>query len=327
MMIPSGKQYQKVAKRLEHLPNMSGLGFGLKERNGKLTQEMSWRIYVSQKIPEQLLLPEDRIPSELYGMQTDVIARRNTHQTKGIKVHPGELIANSKGVPGTLGCLVRKRDENIWYLLTNAHVLSGQKALIGEPIWLIDYQPDGTYQCHLIGKTIQMEIGIIMYKGGRYFIDCALGQLESGTQTSHRFASSVLDMDGTDIPNIGEKVIKIGAGSGLTHGIITDICYPDHAYINRKSFEAPNQILIAPAQPGDIFSRAGDSGSIILNEANKAIGLLWGSNAKGEGIACHITPVLKALDIRIEKPRLNIKQNIMRFIATWLKKFEKPKTV
>lgn len=302
--------HRKATKRLEHLPNVSGVGFGLKEQDGKRTNQWAWRIYVTQKLPKHLLAPQERAPSQLFGFSTDVIVRKHTLPNRGTRVNPGESIANSKGVPGTLGCLVQKENEETWHLLTNAHVLLGQNASKGDPIWLIDYQPDGSYQCHLIGETDQTEIGVVRYQGVQYFIDGALGRLKSTVQVRHHFPNKRWEVIGSRFPNIGEKVTKIGAGSGLTSGIVADICYPDVAYIGRKSFVAPNQILISPLTFGDSFCKAGDSGAIVLDESNKVIGLLWGNNAKGEGIACHIAPVLQALEIKIEKPGLNFLQKI-----------------
>ena len=89
-----------------------------------------------------------------------------------------------------------------------------------------------------------------------------------------------------------------------------DVSYPDFAYIAGKSLQAPNQLLVAPLESTSRFSESGDSGALIVDEENSPVGLLWGSNANGEGVACHLAPVLTALDVFIEKPRLGLLQRV-----------------
>lgn len=224
---------------------------------------------------------------------------------------PGIAIANSKGVPGTLGCLVKGREDNTWGLLSNYHVLYGKKASKDEPIWLIDYQADGEYQCREIGKTQQAKIGIMEIWEEKYFVDCAVGKLNGGLTQRHRFSHTAFSAEGAASANIGERVKKIGAATGLTYGIISDIRYPDHAYVDVKSYNAPNQILVSPEEPYRTFSQKGDSGAVLLNEQNQVVGLLWGCNANGEGVACHIAPVLKALNVKIERPAMHFLQKVI----------------
>lgn len=320
-MMEIWKRRLKYAERLlGAVPNVSGIGFGLKERNERLTRQWAWRIYVSKKLPNQFLEHTMRIPDRVFGFDTDVIVRQRTQSTRARVVQPGEKIANSQGVPGTLGCLVKNAKENNWYLLTNAHVLLGRNASKSEAIWQIKEETDGSYQCHLIGKTMRTKIGTITLDGEQYFVDGALGCFESGVQLEYRFPKVLWNIDGARFPEVGESVKKIGSSSGLTHGVVVDISYPDYAYVEGKSLKAPNQILIAPIEENVPFSGAGDSGAVLLDDSNQVVGLLWGNNAKGEGIACHIMPVIKALEIRIEKPNFNSMQKIKQCIGDWYQK-------
>jgi hypothetical protein len=96
----------------------------------------------------------------------------------------------------------------------------------------------------------------------------------------------------------GETVSKIGARSGMTMGAVVDVCYPDVACIENWTYAAPRQILIRGAN-GSAFSAEGDSGAAVVNGSGQVVGLLWGTTSSGEGIACHIRPVLEALDISL----------------------------
>jgi hypothetical protein len=61
-----------------------------------------------------------------------------------------------------------------------------------------------------------------------------------------------------------------------------------------------NQLLIRPlteSRGPSSFCEKGDSGAIVEDEAGRPIGLLWGRNHRGEGLAAPIGPVLEALDI------------------------------
>lgn len=101
---------------------------------------------------------------------------------------------------------------------------------------------------------------------------------------------------GSAVP--GEAVRKIGAATGLTVGTVVDVAYPDVAAIENRVYAAPRQILIRAAH-GQAFSSEGDSGAAVVNTREEVVGLLWGTTARGEGVACHIEPALRALDISL----------------------------
>ncbi len=66
------------AVRREHedellsLPNVVGLGIGLRKRRGRPTGELALVVIVSRKVPSAELAPEERIPSEIEGVLIDV---------------------------------------------------------------------------------------------------------------------------------------------------------------------------------------------------------------------------------------------------------------
>jgi hypothetical protein len=56
---------------------------------------------------------------------------------------------------------------------------------------------------------------------------------------------------------------------------------------------------VRPRAPGDTFTAAADSGAALRDEAGAVIGLLWGADARGYGLACPIAPVLRLLHVRL----------------------------
>ncbi|MBC7782823.1 MAG: hypothetical protein H7144_03205 [Burkholderiales bacterium] len=77
---------------------------------------------------------------------------------------------------------------------------------------------------------------------------------------------------------------------------MADVCYPDHPYIGERWWNAPGQLLIDSRDDQLNFSAPGDSGAAVLDQQERVIGLLWGTNANGQGIACPIQPVLESLE-------------------------------
>lgn len=55
------------------LPNVVGVGVGLRMRRGKPTGEVALVVMVSRKVPDADLAPDQLIPSELDGIPVDVL--------------------------------------------------------------------------------------------------------------------------------------------------------------------------------------------------------------------------------------------------------------
>jgi hypothetical protein len=98
--------------------------------------------------------------------------------------------------------------------------------------------------------------------------------------------------------------MKTGAATGTTTGIIVDsfYCGSTDAGVSANGSvrdPAPRQLLIRSTDPQRPFAEEGDSGALIVNEDNAAVGLLWGTTVVAESVACPIAPVLHALNIQL----------------------------
>lgn len=63
---------KRYKKQLFRLPNVISLGIGPKIRDGKSTGETAIKVFVSKKVDSSELDEQDRVPSSLDGVPTDV---------------------------------------------------------------------------------------------------------------------------------------------------------------------------------------------------------------------------------------------------------------
>ncbi|HET6669330.1 MAG TPA: hypothetical protein VFH15_03770 [Pyrinomonadaceae bacterium] len=213
----------------------------------------------------------------------------------------GAGIINSKGVPGTLGCTAYTLHTGQAVLLSTWHVLFGNDADEERVVWLINEADDGLGLSG-IGNTLYGKIGTVQFAGGNYYLDCAIA---SYTETPTVLASqtrtkSPTFINGHGIAQLGDVVTKIGAATGVTRGIVADVNYSDSASPRDKGQLTPGQLLLRPLEEDKLFSADGDSGAVVVDAANKVVGLLWGTNVRGEGVACPIAPVLYAMNITLD---------------------------
>lgn len=217
-------------------------------------------------------------------------------EPRSLTIESGASIANNKGVPGTLGCFVRGSIPGD-SILTSHHVLFGNGATKNEEISLLRSFDDLVLPVP-VGTATMGVLGTVSFEGDEYYVDCAIGTIARRWWTTGKCLPGALAISGVAKARLGSRVKKLGSASGLTRGIIADVHYPDEAYIGRTVFDAPNQILIKPLDSESGFSSAGDSGAVVLDDENRVVGLLWGSNSNGEGVACHIGPVVQELGLK-----------------------------
>lgn len=199
----------------------------------------------------------------------------------------GARITSSTGVPGTLGCLAHTLHDNQPVVLSTWHVLFGNGAREGDAVWLVN-ESDGERSYSPLGRSLYGKLGRVRFDGEEHYIDCAV--------SSCLIAPGDSFLNGHDTPRVGDRVTKTGAATGTTAGIIIDVTY-SKPMVGQPDF-GPNQILIKPVD-NRAFAAGGDSGSIIVSDSKKALGLLWGTNTRGEGVACPIAPVLYAMNITL----------------------------
>lgn len=273
-----------------------GVGYGLKEVVGLVTDDPAWRVYVRRKKPLNALFRAERLPKAIEGVAVDVLERPTKWSCSGSLIAPvaGRRVANARGVPGTVGCIAMALDDEP-VMLTSHHVLFGAGSVAGDPVWLVE-EAGPTESFRALGRSRFGRLGTIAFEGADYFVDCAVASLEGMTGSTESWRA-VLDSSAT--AGAGVRVSKCGSESGVTEGVVVDVAYPDLAFVEGRARPAPRQILVAPASPGETFTAEGDSGAVLRDERGSVVGLLWGANYRGEGVACHIAPALDVLKIHL----------------------------
>ena len=205
---------------------------------------------------------------------------------------------------GTLGALVQK--GSTYYILSNNHVLARtNKGRIGEEITqpgLVDYDCGlGVYQ---IVATLSDFVPVSFARRRTNVVDAAIAQIITGKVGVDGNILDVGQISGSTVPpTIGLAIQKSGRSTGHTLGTIAAIDATIHVrYFSRcgsrlgRTATFVNQILINGAG----FSRAGDSGSLVLNRASppNAVGLLF-AGSETTTVCNPIKDVLAALGVSL----------------------------
>ncbi len=223
-----------------------------------------------------------------------------------IKMAPGAKIANCKGIPGTIGCLAFMKDTGQTVVLSSWHVMYGNGATKGDKMWLVEEFEDRK-KLYEIGRVLAGKMGLIRFHNWEVYVDCAISTYMPETTVIQKWFSGFTRNSTTPLAKmpcearVGEQVYKTGSATGITQGIVVNDRYTENAFIEGQIFDAKGQLLIR-SMNGLPFSAEGDSGAVILNKNNEAVGLLWGTNRWGEGVACPIAPVLSVLNIDFGLP-------------------------
>jgi hypothetical protein len=209
-------------------------------------------------------------------------------------------IASAFGIPGTAGTIVTDAAGAL-FLLSNHHVIFGGGAMPGDSVWGLPSQEYGADDRlpALVGWGRRGQLGRVTWQRDTVFVDCALLEL-ADVSTYPDWLRAALSRDWpTEIapPERGMRVVKHGSSTGATEGILVDIAHADSPFIGDRPWLAPGQLLIDSVDPELNFSGPGDSGAVVLDDEGRMLGLLWGSNTGGQGIASPIRPVLDCLGV------------------------------
>ncbi len=310
-------------------PNITSVGIGYKQQDGTSTGEISIQFTVETKAqPEDIkTLNTTLIPKsfKINGKEvsTDVIQRKYTVEFKLIKevstnerksrmdpMVPGISISNVKGSAGTIGCMVYDKDTGSPYILSNWHVLHGSNGEIGDDIVQPGPHDDNRAHLNRIGKLERSHLG---HAG-----DCAICTIENRS-----FSNAVIDLgvsiDKLGEPELGDKVIKSGRTTGVTHGIVSrvnTIAKIDYGGLIGNQEVGGFEIGIDAANPPDNgeISMGGDSGSVWIFKLDngKPSTIMAGLHFAGESsnnpteyaIACYPKSVFEKLQIKLAGPNL-----------------------
>ncbi|MGM0470895.1 MAG: hypothetical protein ACQEQI_01230, partial [Bacillota bacterium] len=135
-------------------------------------------------------------------------------------------------------------------------------------------------------------IKFVRKNNNRNLVDCAVAKPKSNDLISDEIME-LGRVNGIAAPKVGMPVVKSGRTSGVTRSRIKAV----HATVevnitaNEKGVFS-DQIITAP------FSKPGDSGALVLDSNNRAVGLLFAGSAKST-ICNRIGNVLEELNVEL----------------------------
>jgi hypothetical protein len=216
----------------------------------------------------------------------------NLPETVHNKARGGDRIERKDGVSGTLGCLVERQNGGTVGLSCH-HVLTPVTGrAVGEEIYWSGLR---------LGTLVEAD-PLVLGAHGDNKIDAALirpdklDAITPGLRELGKIANSVAD------PDLGTKVKKIGAASGVSFGAIRlKSASIKLAFDTGVEAVFTDQLGIIGTSHKQDFAMQGDSGAIVVNDNNSAVGLLFGvSEGTDLAFANPIDTVLRRLAVRIQ---------------------------
>lgn len=301
--------YEKVKDQLIDYPNVVNIGIGIKEKNGQLTGEGCIKIIVKEKKSEKDLDPSETIPKTVEGVPTDVIILKSkipiaacTEDRSSHRPIKGGIMINNYrngsgvGGSGTLGCLAKLVSDDSWVILSNHHVLYGEKGKDGDEIGQPAVGCSWCCKTNVIAENLDKDESL----------DCAIAKVKDDIGLENSIIEiGDLELLGSSTAVNGERVRKRGSRTGFTSGTISFI---DPA--TKEITIDPNPSGGPADDPGgctnyhpgtNVFAYHGDSGSVVVNDDNEVVGLLYSvSHDYSQGFASDIGLVKTAMNIKIE---------------------------
>jgi hypothetical protein len=283
------------------LPNVNGLGVGVKWKNGEPTGEPALVVLVTHKVPLDELPRGDRVPKNLGNMQTDVLAIGSPVilpgdiQTLARRIRPAESgysVGHFGITAGTLGTCVYDilpgggvsppvHGTGIparYYILSNNHVLANSNlGSLGDPILQPGPFDGGTDPADRIARLSRF-VPIVFGPSGNNLVDAAIA--EGAFHDLDREIYWIGYVDGwrrrTGV-GVGVNVMKTGRTTNFTTGRVTVV----NATVTVGGYPGGSARFIDQIVTTNI-SAGGDSGSLVLTRQGVrriAIGLLFAGSS------------------------------------------------
>ncbi len=325
------KEYQN---NLLSLNNVVGIGQGIKEKDGKMLKDKCIKVLVNKKIPKKELSSYEQVPQSIEKNKTDVIevgdvellSNDELRLEKNRPAQPGVSIGHYKITAGTFGAVVKDKRTGQPLILSNNHVLANisdgrdGKAYKGDEIlqpgsydggetadiiaYLERFVPIYNNEVSERAKASTLSRGFTRlmtalsniltpsYRARNNKIDGAVAKPKSEDIIKEEIRG-LGKVKGKVKPKLGMKVIKSGRTTGVTSSIVKaiDVTIKVRLSDNASTYFT-DQIL------ADSFSRPGDSGSLVVDENNRAVGLLF-AGSKQSSIFNRIENVCQDLEIEI----------------------------
>jgi hypothetical protein len=220
--------------------------------------------------------------------------------TRG-RVRPLQIgcsLGHSHRTAGTLGCFVQVNGQAEPCILSNNHVLADEnRAPLGKPVLQPGPFDGGISPGDVVATLSRFEP---LNASGKNLVDAAVATLRFGISADFGALAGLGRLDGARAePLEGEEIVfKIRRTTSLTRGRVSAFEIDDvWVRYDLGVIGFDRQIEIAPLD-GNPFSLGGDSGSVIVDEGMRAVGLLFAGNDVDVTYANPIQTVLQTLGAR-----------------------------
>jgi hypothetical protein len=291
MKTPGARSMRRVLERsrkgLLKKANVVGVGIGEKITGGLPVGRMSLKVYVEKKIKKSRLAKSDLVPQKLSQIETDVEAVGKIKPLANMaRMRPalgGASIGHYKITAGTLGCLVRDKKTGRNFILSNNHVLANSNGAKKGDIIIQPGTADGGKAPEDRIANLERWIKIDFTDAGN-LVDSSVAVPVSEEVVKPEIAS-IGAPRGVSKARLKMIVQKSGRTTGHTVGKIKDTNATMKVSYGRKTAVFRDQILTTA------MSQGGDSGSLVLDEKNRAVGLLFA----GSDLATLCNPIQEVL--------------------------------
>ena len=275
-----------------------GTGIGFRTAGGLLTADVALKVYVTEKVPGGSISTFSAMPFSVGGMPIDIeevgeIVPQMYTRRYPRPVRCGVSIGHPQVTAGTLGCLVVLNNNRLCLLSNNHVIANSNNARIGDPI----IQPGRVDGGVVPGDRIAiLENFIRINFPGPNLVDAAVAWT-SFSSVDPRHVTYTLDPTPV-AARLGMTVKKNGRTTQATLGTVTDLSVNIAIGYSGGVAQFRNQIGIRGV--GGVFSRGGDSGSLIVTaNTNQPTALLFAGRTDNTiTFANPIDAVIQTLGIR-----------------------------
>ena len=294
------------------LANVVGVAVGRKIVRGRETDEPCIVVYVARKLPASALRRGDVVPRDVDGVRTDVVEtgrfeallllqRPTTSRTARVRPAPGGVsVGHVRVSAGTLGVIARRAGSGP-VILSNNHVLAntndarpGDLTVQPAPAdggterdgiaRLVDFVPIAFAEGNpsAFGRWVERTLkpllvhfglGLTRLPSGRTnLVDAAIAEPLEPDLVSPEILD-IGQVSGTVVADLGIPVRKSGRTSGLTAGTITGLDAVVQVDYNGRIAVFRHQLV------SNMLSKGGDSGSLVVDDRERAVGLLFAGSA------------------------------------------------
>jgi hypothetical protein len=272
-------------------------GVGFRTRNGRLTDQHVIKVFVTRKVPAGLLYPEQHLPSVLtYGpnqVEIDVeeidapsVPPHHTGITVPQPADPqlateqrpisgGYSISHYDFPIGTMGVGVLDLLGGWPCMLSCNHVLARMnQAHPGDAALQPGVADGGCYPAEAAGSLLRY---VHVHMDGRpNWVDAAIAACRRGEVTNRVHGlGPITESAGPWTLSPGDAVTKVGRTTGLTQGTVFAVDVAVNPNYAKLGF-ANQTVLFVDQIMVDIKCGMGDSGSLLVDSRNRAVGLLFG---------------------------------------------------